>query len=153
ADRVVTDPELNERFLETCCRLGLPGTPGDWNRALLNLRKAGVFSRQVRSRKSKLAPEVYDKFRYACEIAMQHLKELGRTLDSALCEPAEAREFDEFAQSLISDKASSFELRWVAMDIRKCARNVRKAGRELVTFQPLPERGHCLQSIDLDALP
>jgi DNA modification methylase len=152
ADRVITDPDLNERFLETCSRLGLPGTPGDWNRLLLNLRKAGSFRGLPRSRSSRLSPEEFDKYRYACEIAMQHLKEKGRALDSVLCEPAETREFDQFAQSLISEKVSSFKLRWVAMDIRKCARDVRKAGRELHIFQPLPERGHCLPSLDLDAL-
>ena len=154
ADRVITDPELNERFLETCCRLGLPGTPGYWNRSLLNLRKAGFFSGLPRSRVSRVSPEDFDKYRYACEIAMQHFENQERTLDAVLCEPTEAKEFDRFAQSLISEKVSSFKLRWVAMDIRKAAHTVRLRGCELAAPQrlQLPARGHCLTSLDLDAL-
>src|SRR5205823_10706402 len=54
AYRVMTDPDLNERFLEACCRLGVPGLPGEWNRSLMNLRKAGFFKTLPRSRRSSL---------------------------------------------------------------------------------------------------
>jgi DNA modification methylase len=153
ADRVITDPELNERFLETCCRLGLPGTPGELNRSLMNLRKAGFFKRVPRSRRTCLTPEEIDQYSFACEIAMQHWKEKRRTLDSVLCEPAEALEFDRYAQSMISEKVAAFKLRWVAMYIRKRAHAVRMAGRELGEFLPLPTRGQSVPSLDLDAMP
>ncbi len=153
ADRVVADPELNERFLETCCRLGLPGVPGEWNRSLLNLRKAGAFSGLPKPRTSKLLPEDFDKFEYACEIAMQNLKERDLTLDTVLCEPALAREFDQYVQSMISEKVPAFKIRWIAMSIRKRAHDVRRAGRELRWSVPLPKRGQCVPSLDFESLP
>src|SRR5262249_38440064 len=101
ADRVITDPELNERFLEACCRLGVPGMPGEWNRSLMNLRKAGFFKTLPRSRRSSLPKDEIDRYSYACEIAMQFLKDEGRTLDQVLCEPTEAAEFDRDVRSMI----------------------------------------------------
>ena len=67
ADRVITDPRLNERFVESCRRLGLPGRPGEWNHRLMNLRKAGLFAGLPKSRKSCLTPDEIDRYHYACE--------------------------------------------------------------------------------------
>jgi site-specific DNA-methyltransferase (adenine-specific) len=153
ADRVITDPELNERFLETCCRLGLPGTPGEWNGSLMNLRKAGFFKSLPRSRRTSLTREEIDKYSYACEIAMQDLKREGRTLDQVLCEPAEAMEFDCNVRSMISEKVPSFRIRWVALYIRKRASGILEAGRGLATPQRMPDEEECILSLDWDAVP
>ncbi|MFL5241072.1 MAG: DNA methyltransferase [Gemmataceae bacterium] len=153
ADRVLTDPELNQRFLEHCQRFGLGGVPQTWNRCLLNLRKAGQFSGLPRAKRSSLEPKEIDRYSYACEIGIQHLRQEGQTLDHVLCEPAKAAEFDRFVQSMISESVSPFKIRWVAMYIRKRAKDIRKAGRELNSFQPLPKVGHPVSSLTWDALP
>jgi site-specific DNA-methyltransferase (adenine-specific) len=153
ADRIITDPELNQQFLEACCRLGVPGTPGEWNRSLMNLRKAGFFTGLPRSRRTSLVSEEIDKYSYACEIAMQALKVKDRTLDQVLCEPAEAIEFDRFVRFMISEKVPSFKIRWIALYIRKRARGMLEAGQHLATHQPMPDREEIIQSLDWDAIP
>jgi site-specific DNA-methyltransferase (adenine-specific) len=153
ADRVITDPELNEQFLEACCRLGLPGSAGEWNRSLMNLRKAGFFKGLPRSRRSNLRPEEIDRYSYACEIAMQLLKREGRTLDQVLCEPIEAAAFDRDVRSMISERVSSFKLRWVALYIRKRASGILEAGRALASIQPMPRQEESLAFLDWGAVP
>jgi site-specific DNA-methyltransferase (adenine-specific) len=153
ADRVITDSGMNERFLESCCRLGLPGTPGDWNRSLMNLRKAGHLNGLPRSRTSTLSPEEFDKCSFACEIAMQHFKLQGRTLDQILCEPAQAEEFDRYVRSVISAKVSSFQVRWVALCIRKRAKKIRLAGRSTNARGLWPKSSTRVANLDWNAIP
>ena len=94
ADRVIADPAMNQRFVEACSRFGLPGTPREWNRGLLNLRKAGRFKGLPRAPRTELTREEIDRYSYACEIGLQHFREQGFTLDAVLCEPETAAAFD-----------------------------------------------------------
>jgi hypothetical protein len=119
----------------------------------MNLRKAGFFKGLPRSRRSNLTPEEIDRYSYGCEIAMQLLKRDRRTLDRVLCEPAEAAEFDRDVRAMISEKVSSFKIRWVALYIRKRASGILEAGRDLTTIQPLPQREESIPSLDRDAVP
>jgi site-specific DNA-methyltransferase (adenine-specific) len=153
ADRVITDPKLNKRFVESCSVLGLPGQPGEWNQQLMNLRKAGLFRGLPKPRRSRLTHAQIDRYSYACEIGLQWLKTQGRALDHVLCEPAEAAEFDRYVRAMIAEDASSFEIRWVALYIRKRAEGVRRAGRALRDLEPLPERREFVPSLDWDAVP
>jgi site-specific DNA-methyltransferase (adenine-specific) len=153
ADRVLADPELNDRFVQACRRLGLPGQPATWNRQLLNLRKAGQFRGLPRSRVTSLAPEEIDQCSYACEIALQSLKDQGHTLDQILCDPAAAAEFDRYVRSLIAEEVSSFRIRWVALHIRKEAKKTRTAGAALRDRQPLPRTAQQVASLDLNRIP
>lgn len=43
-DRVLADPELNQRFCDECAEMGLPGQPADWNRLLLKLQDEGKLT-------------------------------------------------------------------------------------------------------------
>jgi site-specific DNA-methyltransferase (adenine-specific) len=153
ADRVIADPEINARFVETCRRLGLPGQPRDWNRQLFNLRKAGRFKGLPRAPRTRLTGEEIDRYGYACEIALQHLKAQGRTLDSVLCEPEEAAAFDRYVWSMIPEKISPFRIRWLALHIRKRAKEVRRAGAEVDARKLWPSRGRLVPSIDWNAVP
>ncbi len=153
ADRVITDPELNQRFLEACRRLGLAGEPREWNWRLINLRKAGLFTGLPSSRRSSLTPEEIDRYGYACEIGLQNLVKEGRTLDQVLCEPMAAANFDRYVQSMISENVTSFKIRWMALSIRKRATDFQKAGRKLDYFQPLPRRREFLPTLDWDSVP
>lgn len=153
-DRVIADPALNQRFREACHRLGLPGQPGHWNRQLMNLRKAGWLAGLPRSRQSSFSRQAIEQCSFACEIALQHFREVhGRTLDHILCEPAEADEFDRFVQSIISEKLSPFQIRWVALYIRKRATKNRRASQELTAFEPLPKNGQAVDALDLGRVP
>ena len=153
ADRVIADPELNDRFLEACRRLGLPGGSRDWNRRLFNLRKAGHFTGLPRSRRSGLSREEIDRYSYACEIGLQFLNSQGKTLDEVLCERPEAARFDDYVRPMIAETVSSFKIRWVALYIRKRAHAFQEAGRNLDKFEPLPKRKQLASSLDWSAIP
>jgi site-specific DNA-methyltransferase (adenine-specific) len=155
ADRVIADPDLNERFVDACRRIGLPGRTRDWNRLLLNLRKAKQFTGLPRSRRSGLSREEIDRYSYACEIGLQYLKSQEQTLDEVLCEPAEAAKFDSFVRPMIAEKVSSFKIRWVALYIRKRAHEYPAAGRELTENDviPLPKKKQLVSSLDCAAIP
>jgi site-specific DNA-methyltransferase (adenine-specific) len=153
ADRVIADPELNERFVEACRRLGLPGPARDWNRWLLNLRKASHIAGLPRSRRSGLSREEIDRYCYACEIGLQHLKGQGKTLDEVLCEPSEASRFDSYVRPMIAEEVSSFKIRWVALYIRKRAHEFPKAVRKLNEFISLPKQKQFASSLDWTAIP
>jgi DNA modification methylase len=153
ADRVLADPDLNQCFLRACERLGVPGSRREWNRQLLNLRKAGRLSGLPRSRRSRFSRAEIDQCSFACEIALQSLKEEGITFDQVLCDPERAAAFDRTVQAMISVPVPSFRIRWVALAIRKRAKQVRQAGRGLPAPVPLPEEGYPVGSLSLDCVP
>jgi DNA modification methylase len=150
SDRVLADPDLNERFLEACRRLGLPGAARDWNHQLLNLRKAKAGL--PKSRRSGMSREEIDRYFFACEIGLQHLKSQGQTLDAVLCDPVEASRFDEYVRSMIAETVSSFKIRWVAFYIRKQAHEFPAAVRGMEAFVSLPKRKQTVSSLDWDAI-
>jgi site-specific DNA-methyltransferase (adenine-specific) len=153
ADRVLADPELNERYLQACRRLGLPGEPASWNLQLLNLRKAGCLTGLPRSKATSLTRAEIDQCSYACEIALQRLREQGRTVDHVLCDPAQALEFERYVRSMIAGEASSFKIRWVALHMRKRAKEIRQAGQNLSALQTLPEQRHSVSKLDWNQVP
>ncbi len=118
-DRVIADPDLNARFAETCIRLGLPGKQVDWNHNLMNLRKAGHFKGLPRSKITTFSQEEFDRYGFACEIAMQRCIKKNVSLDDILCNPKWANGFDAFARSMLPEPVSSLKLRWFALRIRK----------------------------------
>jgi site-specific DNA-methyltransferase (adenine-specific) len=152
-DRVIADPELNERFQQMCRRLGLPGQPGEWNRHLMNLRKAKGLAGLPRARPTQITRAEFDQCGYACEIALQRLKEQGRTLDRVLCEPKEAAAFDAYVQAMIAEKVPSLRIRWVALHIRKRAKDIRQWGLDVDAPQPLPRSGKSVSSFDWQEIP
>jgi DNA modification methylase len=153
ADRVVADPEMNQSFVDACRRLGLPGQPRDWSRQLLNLRKAGRFKGLPRAPRTRLTPDEIDRHGYACEIALQHLREQGLSLDAVLCEPEQASAFDGYVRSMIPERISPFRIRWLALHIRKRAKDVRRAGSEANAGRLWPSRSRALRTLEWDSLP
>ena len=118
-DRVVVDPELNAAFLDECRRQGLVADAATLNRALINLRKAGLL-RGLKSR--SLSPGSDDPYRFAAEMAARHMERRdGVTLDDILCDPALARELDKLAAS-ISPGFTPLQYRWSALNLRKTSR-------------------------------
>jgi site-specific DNA-methyltransferase (adenine-specific) len=127
-DRVIADPDLNARFAEICGRLGLPGKPTHWNHRLMNLRKAGYFTGLPRSKVTTFPLEKaeFEKYKFACEIAMQKFQADGIPFDQVLCDPEMATEFDEFARLMIPERLTSLKIRWFALRLRKRASKYRQ---------------------------
>ncbi|MBI5763150.1 MAG: site-specific DNA-methyltransferase [Planctomycetes bacterium] len=119
ADRVVADPELNERFLAICTKRGIPGDVAEWNRALLNLRKKGALAAIDTSRRTCMRVAEMDSFVYASEVAWKTVENLkGSSLDEIICDPELSALFDKIARR-ISPNRSVFEYRWAALAVRK----------------------------------
>jgi hypothetical protein len=128
-DRLLTDPDLNNAFIDACAKNGLPGGPTQWNLALLRVRKAGKLPRGEK-RLPEVAFDQMDKYSFASEIAVQQLSaELGATLDDILCSPHLGARFDEIAQAY-SPGFTPFQYRWAAITVRKRASAARRIAKE-----------------------
>lgn len=121
SDRVLADPSLNAAFVEACNRLGVSGTPKDWNLRLLRIRKCGELPPVARERMFRLTFKQMDPFSFASELALESVRgSHGEepSLDDILCDPPLAAEFDGFAKK-VAPGYSEFHYRWAALAIRK----------------------------------
>ena len=127
-DQLLADPDLNAAFVAACAREGAPGTPNEWNRTLLRLRKAGRLPKVDVYRRRRLTDAQIDPYSFASEIAW-HCVESKRqlaSLDDIFCDPAAAAEFDQIAARYAPGYAP-FDYRWAALWIRKQAHKYRKS--------------------------
>lgn len=147
-DRVVADPDLNAAFLAEAGRLGLTAAAATLNRSLLNLRKAG----DLRGRKSKKTSFVDEgDYRFAAEMAIRFLERRdGISLDSIICDPQLAAEFDAYA-ARIAPGYSPLQYRWAAFNLRKASR----LKPELLArvAPPVAIAIHRIKDIDLTKIP
>ena len=117
SDRVVADPELNQRFITECRRRGLEDSTSDLNRILLNLRKQGGLAGRPRSKRTHFVDE--DEYRFAAEIAARSLERReGISLDAIICDPDKVTEFDQIAER-IAPGYCPLQYRWAALGLRK----------------------------------
>ena len=145
-DRVVADPELNQQLADTCRYLGLPGEARTWNWHLFRMRKAGLLVELPTTRRTKFSWEICDEYLFASEIAWRQMIDAGsESLDSILCDPFLAAEFDAIAKRWAPGH-SPLEYRWAALKLRKRAKQVR-ARAEVLTD------AHLSKAIPLDARP
>ena len=143
-DRIIADPDLNQKFIDRCTHLAVPGQPVDWNWRLMNLRKAGYFRGLTAPSPIKPTWERKEFYRYkfACEIAIQRFEHDNHvTLDHVLCDPALANEFDQYVLSMLPDDArpTSFKIRWFALRIRKDADRISHAAASLTKLIHIPK--------------
>ena len=126
ADRVVADPHLNKRFVDTCARLDLVGDARTWNMLLFRLRKAGKLSHIETQHRTSFSWDDCDNYMFASEIAWQSLLNNGsaRSLDEILCDPSLASEFDNIAKRF-APEYEPLEYRWAALKLRKEAKSAR----------------------------
>jgi site-specific DNA-methyltransferase (adenine-specific) len=120
SDWVIADPEANAAFVEACRRGGAPGGAVTWNRTLLRLRKSGKLPRAKRGGIRRISRSAMDSYRFASEIALGILSNLGASLDDVLCDPKLVAKFDDIA-SRFAPGHSPLEYRWAALDLRKRA--------------------------------
>jgi site-specific DNA-methyltransferase (adenine-specific) len=130
-DRVIADPELNDALADACQGIGLPGEPRTWNQAFFRLRKARVFAQFPTEKRTEFSWSECEPYLFASEIAWKHMIDQGcESLDSILCDPSLANEFDTIAKRW-APGFTSLEYRWAALKLRKCAKDVRSRAKLL----------------------
>ena len=119
-DRVVVDPDLNQRFTKTCDTLGLIGDAAYWNRLLFRLRKNKALAEIKTQQRTSYSWSEVDEYLFASEIAWKILIDEGKatSLDEILCSPDLAEEFDTIA-ARFSPGFTPLQYRWAALKIRK----------------------------------
>ena len=126
-DWLLADPTVNARFTYACERRSLPGSPAEWNRTLIRLRKAGKLGPLQSVRRHDLDRDKIQECEFASEIALSQF--WGISLDTILCEPELVAKFDGFASRL----APGFEpvyYRWAALQVRKKAKDTRQLAEQ-----------------------
>lgn len=124
-DRVVADPDMNQRFLRRCRELGLTGTGFDLNWMLFNGRKNKFFSDLPKTKNYTASKR--DEFEFSSEMAVRFVQEQvsqrearAVSLDKIICDPDLAAEFDRIAERLAPGFAP-LDYRWVAFGVRKAS--------------------------------
>ena len=124
-DRVVADPEMDRAFLNRCREFGLTGTDFELNWKLFNGRKASQFKDLPKTKIYTVSKK--DEFEFSSEIAVRYVQKQvklrdGRdvSLDTIICDPDLAAEFDGIAQKLAPGYAP-LDYRWVALGVRKAS--------------------------------
>ena len=138
ADRVVTDPDLNEAFVRACAEMDLVGDVRTWNILLFRLRKTGHLADIPTPQRTNLSWEDCDPYIFASEIAWQSMlnDKSARSLDEILCDPALTTTFDELAGQL-APGYTPFEYRWAALKLRKEAKYARGRASVLESLRPM----------------
>jgi site-specific DNA-methyltransferase (adenine-specific) len=130
-DRVVADPELNQKLADACKSMGLPGESRTWNWTLLGLRKAGCLAAFPALRRTELSWEECDPYLFASEIAWRQMIDDGcDSLDTILCDPSVASAFDEVAHRW-APGFKALQYRWAALKLRKSAKLFRSRAKLL----------------------
>jgi site-specific DNA-methyltransferase (adenine-specific) len=126
ADRVVADPELNQRFTDECERLGLAGDARTWNSSLFLQRMKGRLTHFPTRFRTTCSWKDCDEYLFASEIAWSRLLTDGsaKSLNEILCDPAIATRFDEIAAQFAPDH-KPLEYRWAAIKLRQEAKIAR----------------------------
>lgn len=148
-DRVVADPDLNERFIAECRRRGLSEPIADLNRKLLNLRKVGKLAGKKRAKRTHFSNE--DEYRFAAEMTIRFLgRRDGTSLDVVICDPDRVQEFDDLCAQ-IAPGYTALQYRWAALNLRKA----KKLKPELVARVAPPIDVFTLRvnEINVDRLP
>jgi hypothetical protein len=122
----------------------------------MNMRKFGALKGLPRSLKTVLPDEErdYDRYKFACEIAIQKLEhENNTTLDRILCDPELAAEFDRYVRSMLPDNPDSLKIRWFAIRVRKGAAFIRKSSANLKGPIEMPGDSANPYRLDLSKVP
>ncbi len=147
-DRVFADPTLNSAFVAEAVRLGLTEPAATLNRNLLNLRKRGYLPGR-KSKRTSFSDE--GDYRFAAEMAIRFLERRnGISLDSIICDPALAAEFDSLS-ARIAPGYSPLQYRWAALNLRKTSRL--KPELMARVSRPVVVATHRVKGIELGLVP
>jgi hypothetical protein len=145
-DSLLAKPNLQSAYHEACAQAGLIGSPADWNRELLRLRKTGGFPKRGLVKRIRIADEELEAAGCAAEIAWRRTSDkFGHSsIDEIFCDPEKAEFFDRTAKRFAPGYVAS-QYRWVALRLRKASHElvneVKKyhfvfAKRDFPKFQP-----------------
>lgn len=150
-DRVVADPELNERFCGTCARQGLAGGPRLWNTLLFRQRKAGRLAEYPAMHTTNLEWSECDSYVFASEIALRRMQDQSRdhalSLDEILCDPELARKFDQLAGEF-APGFKPLQYRWAALKLRKQSKLAWERSQRLPAGAVSANEGVALKEFD-----
>jgi site-specific DNA-methyltransferase (adenine-specific) len=121
-DWLLASPEIQNDFHEACRNAGLIGSPADWNRELLRLRKTGGFPKRGKIKKVAVSDEELDAYSFAAEIAWRLTTDKfgSPSLDEILCDPDKAAYFDRTAKRFAPGFQPA-QFRWAALRLRKAS--------------------------------
>jgi site-specific DNA-methyltransferase (adenine-specific) len=121
-DWLLANPPLQTAFHEACREAGLIGSPADWNRELLRLRKQGAIPKRGPLRKADFTAAELAACEFAAEIAWRQTSDkFGQpSLDEILCDPLKAAYFDRAAKRLAPGHEPAI-YRWAALRLRKAS--------------------------------
>ncbi len=124
-DWLLCDPSLQNAFHSNCLEAGLFGSPSDWNRELLKLRKAGKLPK-FKTERMNIPSELIDQCAFAAEIGWRESerKYPGVALDKLFASPGKSLYFDRTAakqlvKSSDNEAISPAIIRWAAIRLRK----------------------------------
>lgn len=121
-DRLIADPILNEDFQLACQRKSIPGTPGERNRFLFRLRKAGKIKAAGidTTMRTSIDWDYINPFVFASEIAWRQIanKYCDMSLDEIFCDPRIAVQFDKLSAGF-APGYEPLDYRWAALKLRK----------------------------------
>ncbi len=122
-DWLLCRPDLQAQFASACEEAGLMGTPYEWNRQLLKLRKSGHLGGNEKGTTTKTPVADPEGYAFAVEIAWARVraKHPGVSLDDLLCDPAKLELFDKAAKKA-APGYEPHEYRWAALRLRKAAK-------------------------------
>jgi site-specific DNA-methyltransferase (adenine-specific) len=124
-DWLLASPELQAPFHDACREAGLIGSPADWNRELLRIRKTGGFPKRGQVKKFHVSDEELDVYDFAAEIGWRFTNDKfhGPSLDEILCDPEKAAYFGRIAKRYAPGFAPA-HYRWAALRLRKASRDL-----------------------------
>lgn len=130
-DWLLADPALQAAYHEACREAGLIGSPADWNRELLRLRKAEKFPKRGKSKKVELSASQMDPYAFAAEIAWRLTTDKfgDVSLDAILSDPEMAAHFDRTAKKFAPGHMPR-EYRWAALRLRKAGHALAKEAKQ-----------------------
>lgn len=125
-DWLLCRPELQTAFHTACEEAGLLGSPYEWNRQLLKLRKSGELGKGDSNRKTRPDVGGPEAYAFAAEVAWSKVRTKfdGVTLDDLLCDPAKLELFDKAAHKA-APQHDPAAYRWTALRLRKSAKKLK----------------------------
>lgn len=119
-DSLLAKPQLQSTFHDACLEAGLIGSPADWNRELMRLRKTGGFPKRGQVKRIRISDDELEAYSFAAEIAWRLTSDkFGHSsLDEIFCDPEKATFFDRTAKRFAPGFVPS-QYRWAALRLRK----------------------------------
>jgi DNA modification methylase len=130
-DYLLSDKDLNARFVAECLKAGLGGSAYIWNRYLLELRDSLQLPEPQHYNSISLTADQMERVGPAAEVAVRILEiDYQKNLEEIFCSPEFADQFDRLAAELTLVS----EHKYSARDFRSAAILIERSSRQARTF-------------------